>query len=103
MIANDGTRVIGYFVAGMGIGAIMGILFAPRSRQEMREYLRKRADEGRDPLMRQAKGFGQRAEHAIERGKDYFKRQRDSVGAAIDAGKRVYWEEKQRLQSESRI
>lgn len=104
MITNGGNKLFFYFVAGIGIGALMGILFAPRSGAETREYLRSRADEGRDPLMRQAKELSQRAGNVVDRGKEFIRRQYDSVGAAIEAGKRVYWQEKQKLQSgEDRI
>ena len=32
----------------LGVGALMGVLFAPKSGEETREFLAKRADEGRD-------------------------------------------------------
>ena len=103
MTTSDGKRLFFYLVAGIGIGTVMGLLFAPRSGEETREYLRSRADEGRDPLMRQAKELSQRAGNVVDRGKEFIRRQYDSVGAAIEAGRRVYWQEKQKSQSEDRL
>ena len=37
-----------WFLAGLGVGALVGVLYAPYSGQETREVLRSKADEGRD-------------------------------------------------------
>ena len=37
-----------WFLAGLGLGALAGVLYAPRSGAETREVLRARAEEGRD-------------------------------------------------------
>jgi gas vesicle protein len=46
-----------YFICGLGIGAALGILYAPRSGEETREELRNRANEGRE-YVRQRTGEG---------------------------------------------
>jgi gas vesicle protein len=38
MADNAGSK-ISLFLVGMGIGALIGILFAPKSGEETREYL----------------------------------------------------------------
>jgi len=38
MADNSGSKV-SYFLVGLGIGALVGILFAPKSGEETREYL----------------------------------------------------------------
>jgi gas vesicle protein len=43
-----------YFICGLGIGAALGILYAPRSGEETREELRVRANEGREFVRRRA-------------------------------------------------
>jgi len=46
MADNVGSKVT-YFMVGMGIGALVGILFAPKSGEETRDFLSKKADEPR--------------------------------------------------------
>ena len=101
---NDAGAKFGYFLAGLGIGAIIGILFAPRSGEETREYLRERGEMGVDYMKAQAAELQDRAERLRERaaalaekGKDFAGRQRETVQAAIDAGKTAYREEKRKM------
>ena len=61
---NAGSKV-SYFLAGLGIGALVGILFAPKSGEETREYLTSKADEGRDYAQRKARELRERAEDLI--------------------------------------
>ena len=49
MADNVGSKV-SFFLVGLGIGALVGVLFAPKSGEETRDYLSKRADEGRADL-----------------------------------------------------
>ncbi|MGH7829908.1 MAG: YtxH domain-containing protein [Candidatus Binatia bacterium] len=96
MESNGEARTLSYFLAGIGIGTIFGMLFAPRSGQETRRYIRERVDEGRETLRRQTEGLRDRAEEAIEKGKDIVGRGRESVGAAVEVGKQAYREEKEK-------
>ena len=95
-MADNGGAKVGYFLAGMGIGAMLALLFAPRSGEETRQYLRDRAGEGLDAAKRQVRELRERAEEYGERGKDYVERQRESVSAALEAGKQAYREEKKK-------
>lgn len=90
---NTGSK-ISYFLVGLGIGAVVGILFAPRSGEETREYLNQRAEEGREYAQRKARELRERAEDFMERGKDIASRQKDSISAAVDAGREAYQREK---------
>ena len=47
MSDRDGSSFL-WFLAGLGVGAVVGVLYAPRSGSEMRESLRSKADEGRE-------------------------------------------------------
>ena len=85
---------ISYFIAGLGIGALVGILFAPKSGDETREYLNQRAEEGREYAQRKARELRERAEDFVERGKQVASRQKDSISAAVDAGREAYQREK---------
>lgn len=85
---------ISYFMVGLGIGALIGILFAPKSGEETREYLAQKADEGREYAQRKAREIRERAEDLLERGKDVATRQRESITAAVEAGREAYQREK---------
>ena len=89
MADNAGSKV-SYFLAGLGIGALVGILFAPKSGEETREYLTSKADEGRDYAQRKARELRERAEDLIERSKEIMDRQKEGVAAAVEAGKDAY-------------
>jgi len=85
---------ISYFMVGLGIGALIGILFAPKSGEETREYLSQKADERSEFAQRKARELRERAEDLIERGKDVATRQRESLTAAVEAGRDAYQREK---------
>jgi gas vesicle protein len=90
---NVGSRV-SFFLVGLGIGALVGILFAPKSGEETREYLTSKADEGRDYAQKKARELRERAEDLIERSKEIMARQKDSLSSAVEAGKDAYQREK---------
>jgi gas vesicle protein len=121
MIMSDETQGGGFswFLAGLGLGALIGVLYAPKSGRETRddiatqareksEYLKQRSKEAAE----QASIFADRAKtqagQYVDRGKDYVDRgraqweefvdkskgfvgeQTDKVSAAVDAGKQAY-------------
>jgi gas vesicle protein len=92
MADNVGSKV-SYFLVGLGVGALMGVLFAPKSGEDTREYLAKRADDGREFAQKKAKELRERADELIERGKDVAARKRESLSAAVDAGREAFLRE----------
>jgi len=97
---NSGTRFL-YFLTGLGIGALVGILFAPQAGEKTRELIAGRAEEGRDYLTQKGRAAREQASSYVERGKDaatsYVDRgkevvthQRDQLASAIEAGKQAY-------------
>jgi gas vesicle protein len=97
MADNVGSKVT-YFLVGLGIGALVGVLFAPKSGEETRDLLSKRADEGKDYAQRKARELRERAEEMIERGKEIATKQKDSITAAVEAGREAYQREKSKAQ-----
>ena len=91
---NSGSKFL-YFMTGLGIGAVIGILFAPLSGRETREYLVGRAEEGRDLLVKKSRELRDQATDYVERGKGVLAQQRDHLAAAIEAGKAAYHAESQ--------
>jgi gas vesicle protein len=92
MADNVGSKV-SYFLVGLGVGALMGVLFAPKSGEETREYLSKRADDGREFAQKKARELRERADELIERGKDVATRKRESISAAVEAGREAFLRE----------
>jgi gas vesicle protein len=93
MSDTAGSKV-SFFLVGLGIGALIGVLFAPQSGEETREYLTQKADEGRDYAQRKARELRERADDLVERGKSVATRQKESLSAAVDAGREAYQREK---------
>jgi len=89
MADNVGSKVT-YFLVGLGVGALVGILFAPKSGEDTRDYLAKKADEGRDFAQRKAKELRERADDLIERSKDAANRGKDSISAAVEGAREAY-------------
>ena len=94
MITN-GESKFPYFLVGMGLGAIAGLLFAPRSGEETRKYLRERSTKGLDTLNQQAGKLRESAEGMVQKGKEIASGQcRDSVDTDTEAEKQSYQEER---------
>jgi gas vesicle protein len=92
MADTVGSKV-SYFLVGLGVGALMGVLFAPKSGEDTREYLSKRADDGRDFAQRKARELRDRADDLIEKSKEVASRKRESISAAVEAGRDAFLRE----------
>ena len=86
---DSGSRFL-YFLSGVSVGALIGILFAPKSGRETREYLVSRAEEGRDMLSRKSQEYRDQATEYLERGKGMINAQKENLAAAVEAGKAAY-------------
>src|ERR1700740_1201971 len=89
MADNVGSKVT-YFLVGLGIGALVGVLFAPKSGEETRDFLTKKADEGKDFAQRKARELRGGADELIERGKEVAVRHKDSISAAVEGAREAY-------------
>ena len=83
-----------FLVLGAMIGAAAALLLAPRSGEETRKLLASKARESADLLAEQRQTVVGKTTEYVDRGKDIIQQQRDSLTAAIDAGKQAYKEEK---------
>lgn len=87
---EEDSNKVSYFFLGLGLGVAVGVLFAPKSGAETREYLRSRAEEGSDYVKRRAEELRDSATDAIDRGKDTLRRHKENLSAAVDAGRQAY-------------
>jgi gas vesicle protein len=81
-----------WFLAGLGLGALAGVLYAPRSGDETREALRAKAEEGRDYVRNRARDAKDQASQWADRGRDVVNQQKDQFRAAYEAGRQAYQE-----------
>ena len=81
-----------WFLAGLGLGALAGVLYAPRSGSETREALRVRAEEGRDYVRNRAREAREQAAQWADKGRDVVNQQKDQFRAAYEAGRQAYHE-----------
>lgn len=79
-----------WFLAGLGVGAVVGVLYAPRSGSETREALRSKADEGREYVRERARQARSQANDLVDRGREVLNQQKDQFRAAYDAGRQAY-------------
>ena len=87
-----------YFLVGVGIGSLMGILFAPKSGEETRKYIANKAREGSELARKKAREMQVRVEENVERGKEIINQTEGQIAMAIDAGIETYNREKSRAQ-----
>jgi gas vesicle protein len=81
-----------WFLAGLGLGALAGVLYAPRSGSETREVLRQRAEDGRDYMRGRAREARDQASQWADRGRDVVNQQKEQFRAAYEAGRQAYHE-----------
>lgn len=88
-MADEGSK-FSYFAFGLGLGLAVGVLFAPKSGEETREYIRSKADEGKDFLRQRSEELRGQAGDLVDRGKTVLNRQREHLSAAVEAGRQAY-------------
>ena len=84
---NVGTAIT-FLLIGLGAGAVVGMLFAPKAGRQMRRDLRRQYDTAResfDDWKENARDF---AEEVMERGSDFADDVRDRVNPVVKAVKR---------------
>lgn len=109
---SEQSSGFGWFLAGLGIGALVGVLYAPKAGRETREelmntardgqeYLRTRsreaaaqvnayADRGRERVNEYVDRGRSQWNEFVQQGRDYVQDQSNKVSAAVQAGKQAY-------------
>lgn len=60
---------LGMLTAGLGVGAVMGLLYAPNSGRQTRKMISRAAEDGADYLADRTREIRKEAEDVFERGK----------------------------------
>jgi gas vesicle protein len=90
MSDNSGASGFMWFIAGLGLGALVGVLYAPRAGRETREAIMNKAEEGREYMVTRARQAREQANEWVDRGREAYNRQKDQISAAVDAGRAAY-------------
>jgi gas vesicle protein len=91
MSDRDGSGFL-WFLAGLGIGAAVGILYAPKAGEQTREQLRSAAGEFPDTVKERARQAREQAGTWADRGREYLNQQKEQVRTAYEAGRQAYRE-----------
>jgi gas vesicle protein len=105
MAENGGGDKFLFFIAGAGIGAVLALLFAPKSGKETRDLIAKTANDSRDFMTNkytESKQYvgdtGRKVTDDfnafVDKSKEAVQRQKEQLAAAFEAGKAAYREEK---------
>lgn len=92
MASDNGGSSFGWFLAGLGLGALLGVLYAPKSGEETRRQIRDAAEEGRDYVNTQARRAREQASQWADKGREVLERQKQQFTSAVDAGRQAYRE-----------
>jgi gas vesicle protein len=91
MADRDGSSFV-WFLAGLGLGGLIGVLYAPRAGKETREELLARAEQGSDYVRNRAREAREQASGWVDKGRDVVNQQKDQFRAAYEAGRQAYTE-----------
>jgi gas vesicle protein len=80
---NRWAEIASAFAIGAGIGAAIGILFAPKSGEDTREFIRSSARDAVDSALAQGQDWTRRAQEKVEK-------VRGSIQDAADEGQQAY-------------
>jgi gas vesicle protein len=85
---NTATKVT-FFVAGVGIGAAIALLFAPQSGEETRKQIAKKAQEGKEYVGSKGHEIRKQAEDLVDQGKDLVNKQKARLADVLESGKQA--------------
>src|ERR1035438_1617660 len=89
-MADKDSNSFLWFLAGLGVGAVAGILYAPRSGDEIREAILSKAQEGGEKARQQARKAKEQASEWVARGGDVINEQKERFRSAYEAGRQAY-------------
>ncbi|HEY6306123.1 MAG TPA: YtxH domain-containing protein [Candidatus Angelobacter sp.] len=92
MSDRDSGNNFMWFLAGLGFGALLGVLYAPRSGRETRDAILNSAQEGKEYLKTRGREARETVNTWVDRGKEVVGRQKEQFSQAADAARQAYRE-----------
>jgi gas vesicle protein len=83
---------VAWFIAGLGVGALVGILYAPKSGRETRDDLVSGAREGTEYLRNRTRQAAEEVSALVDKSKEQVGEYVERGREAVDRG-RAQWEE----------
>jgi len=75
------------FAVGLAAGAAVALLLAPKTGEQTRKLIARKAGEGKDYITAKGRAFKDRAEELVEKGKELVTRQSDLLAGVFETGK----------------
>jgi gas vesicle protein len=96
MAEESNSYGLAWFLAGLGVGALVGILYAPKSGRETREDIAAGAREGAGYLRARTREAAENVSTMVDKSKEHVSafvdKSKDQVSGYVDRG-RAQWEE----------
>ena len=84
---ESGAGGLGWFLAGLGIGTLIGVLYAPKAGKETREDIANSALEAKQKAAEMVEQGKQKANEYVEQGKQYVEQGRQKAADLVEQGK----------------
>ncbi len=101
MAEDNGINGVAWFLAGLGVGALVGVLYAPKSGRETREDIVNSAREGADFVRVKSREAADYAGDVYEKGKqyagEYAERGRQQWDDIVDRGRGLVTDQTSRV------
>lgn len=85
---NFGTK-LSYFIAGVGLGTFVALIFAPQSGEETRKQIAAKAHDGKDYVTAKSKELRRQAEDLVDQGRDLVVKQKERLADVLESGKQA--------------
>jgi gas vesicle protein len=89
----------GYFLAGLAIGSLIAIIFAPKPGEGTREYLLQKIKRGSKHARKKAWELRERADDWVERGKEVVNQTKEQIAAELDEASKADLPEKSKAKN----
>jgi len=77
---------VGCFLVGVSLGTVVALLLAPKTGQQTRKLIAKKAEEGRDYVASKGRELREQAEELMDKGKELVSKQKERLAEVLESG-----------------
>ena len=85
------SHTLGFFLLGLGLGAVAGLLLAPQPGEETRKLVAEKAEEGKDYVAGKSRRLRRRAQVLATKGREFVNKGKERFSEALETGKQTYY------------